>query len=819
MMEFIIKVFKTLLIEEILVFAPLILLFFYFFYSIHYKKKIILNFCLFLFPIFFLFYSYSYLPNFFSSIGQDSILELKADFGEILFYLKTFFLFLFDPEIFKRNRFWLLLLSSFFSALVILIVTIYICRIKNFNLFKLDKFFNYLFIIAFSITIFKILNLVVINYNLGKDLKNIETLNNDKIEKYKTSRKNNHPLKIIMYIGESTSALNLSLYGYPFNTTPNLLEKENRDHFIKFTNTFATHTHSTPSLSDSLSLCMLDIEDECVGFENFNNNLPVVDVLSKNKLSSYLYSTQGMLGGHNLANKLVLNTEKKFFSHQFENKKRERKFLGNRYVPQIKDKEFFTQYFCKDENYFKKNNASIAFLHSYAGHGYFDGYLEYLPERELFSYPSYINKKNFLGKDERNYELIREYDTAVKYIDETLDEVIDCSLDASKKHKKPMIFIYFSDHGESPATSRGHDSSRLTYEMLHIPFVIIFNEEAYKLYEDKFLFLQKISKNNLTLKIISDLIIYLFEIDVEDHLSKKTVYKHNNFKSLKKNFIMASKDLNNNIKKLNTFFNYIGELNNSEFNDKKFSKNDTSINLWQIGNYYKSNFISNYEQIEKLVCQHRANSFINQYKASLSNSCFETDVFFEEKVFSTHDLKIDTGLYLENFLKSSYKSKNTLWLDSKNLDSVSACNYAYKWLSKNHNNFLSLLIETPTSSIKNINNMEWLACINKINNISNIQVAYYLPTSKINECSKTNHKFKECKEIKESVINFLEKSKINLISFDYSGYNFVKNQKEFEKLKWNIWHINNLDELTQIMQRKNIGIVLLQNDKFFNNLN
>ena len=101
MMDLIIKVFKILFIEEIFVFIPLILLFFYFFYSVYYRKKIILNFCLFLFPALFLFYSYSYLPNFFSSIGQDSILELKADFGETLFYLKTFFLFLFDPKYLK----------------------------------------------------------------------------------------------------------------------------------------------------------------------------------------------------------------------------------------------------------------------------------------------------------------------------------------------------------------------------------------------------------------------------------------------------------------------------------------------------------------------------------------------------------------------------------------------------------------------------------------------------------------------------------------------------------------------------------------------
>ena len=160
-----------------------------------------------------------------------------------------------------------------------------------------------------------------------------------------------------------------------------------------------------------------------------------------------------------------------------------------------------------------------------------------------------------------------------------------------------------------------------------------------------------------------------------------------------------------------------------------------------------------------------------------------------------------------------------MWLDSKNLYSVSACNNAYKWINKNHKNFFSILIATPTSSIKNINDVDWLNCINKINNISNIQIAYYLPTNKINECSKINHELDECREIKKNIIKFLEKSKISSITFDFSGYNFVKNQKEFEKFKWNIWNLNSVKDITEIMQRENIGIVLLRNNKFFNNLN
>lgn len=626
-------------------------------------------------------------------------------------------------------------------------------------------------------------------------------------------------LKIVTYIGESTSALNLGIYGYPFKTTPNLKNKEKNYNFVKFTNTYATHTHSTPSLSDSLSLCMSNKEEDCIGFENLKNNLSVVDVLSKNGLSSYLFSTQGMLGGHNLASKLVLNTKEKFLSSQFENNKSERKFLGNRYVPKIKDKEFFKKHFCNNENFFEENNASIAFLHSYAGHGYFNGYLGYLPKRENFTYPNYINKNNFLGKDTRNFELIKEYDTAIKYIDETLDEIIDCSFNSSKKHQKPLIFIYFADHGESPSTSRGHDSSRLTYEMLHVPLIILFNDEAHKIYKEKFEFLQKIKTKNLTLKFVSDLLLYLFEIDIKNVSDQKIAYHYNELKSLNKNYIMASEDLNGNLSKLQTFFNYKGKLIESELSEEKFSRNDTSINLWQLGNYFKNNQLSDYKKIEKVICQHRANSFIVQYKSSLSNSCFETDIFFKDKVISTHDLKKDTRLFLDDFFKSNYGPGNTLWLDSKNIDSMEACNSAFKWLQKNQSKFVSLIVETPSRAIKNVDDMLWVSCINKIDNIKNIQVAYYLPTEKIEACSKLNNDQIECDNIANDIFNFLKETKINLITFDYVGYDFIKSKKEFSKFKWNIWHINKVSDLAEIMKRDNIGAILLPNDKFFNNLN
>ena len=62
-----------------------------------------------------------------------------------------------------------------------------------------------------------------------------------------------------------------------------------------------------------------------------------------------------------------------------------------------------------------------------------------------------------MGKDHKNFKLINEYDTVINYIDETLEKVVFCSLNESQQNNQPAIFVYFSDHGESPATARGHD--------------------------------------------------------------------------------------------------------------------------------------------------------------------------------------------------------------------------------------------------------------------------------------------------------------------------------------------------------------------------
>jgi len=143
-------------------------------------------------------------------------------------------------------------------------------------------------------------------------------------------------------------------------------------------------------------------------------------------------------------------------------------------------------------------------------------------------------------------------------------------------------------------------------------------------------------------------------------------------------------------------------------------------------------------------------------------------------------------------------------------------------LTKNSNKFLSILVEVPTKSIGNLNDNEWKNCINNINNIKNINVGFYMPTNDLRSCSPNNltlSKKKECIKNYTKIIHFLTEANINNITFDFSGYEAINHFAGFKNFKWHIWHINSIKSFNKILNHKNIGIMLLSNDNFSNNLN
>ena len=106
--------------------------------------------------------------------------------------------------------------------------------------------------------------------------------------------------------------MNMSLYGYPRLTNPNLSKYESREKgFIKFENVLSTHTHTSPSLLEALS----------IGIDNTNENYPIdkrrrislIDILEKTDISTEYISNQGSTGTHHQAASIIFNKAKKTF--------------------------------------------------------------------------------------------------------------------------------------------------------------------------------------------------------------------------------------------------------------------------------------------------------------------------------------------------------------------------------------------------------------------------------------------------------------------------------------------------------------------------
>lgn len=70
--------------------------------------------------------------------------------------------------------------------------------------------------------------------------------------------------------------------------------------------------------------------------------------------------------------------------------------------------------------------------------------------------------------------LIEGYDSATRYVSDNIAR----SIRETDRMTRPAVFVYFSDHGESPLTGQAHDSARYTWTMGAVPFLVHFNPAA-----------------------------------------------------------------------------------------------------------------------------------------------------------------------------------------------------------------------------------------------------------------------------------------------------------------------------------------------------
>lgn len=722
-------------------------------------------------------FSFDSTIGYLGNLGTDSFLEAQNfDVSEALFWLKTFWLqFSFSLSIAE----FFLYTSAAVTILIFVEVILFFFRTDLKKNIKIKFYFAKILIICS--VFFSIWGTIDLFINKKQVFNQIQ----DNFANPSPEVKSNPKLSVLIYIGESTSTMNMSFYGYPRKTTPLLdLLKSNEKGLIKFDNVFSTHTHTSPSLLEALSLS-LKAKDYLLPIKQ-RSRVPIVDVLNKANIQTELYSNQGQAGTWNQTSTVIFKNakKKKFSTHN--------RFLGNddHKITKPFDHEFFNESF-SNNNFNSSLEHSLYVFHGYAGHGEYQDYIPPNYRKNVDNFFEFTEPSAVTGGN-NSLNLIEEYDSAIKYIDYSVTNAIKLV----KNKKKPLVFIYFSDHGESVFTNRAHDSSRFTHEMARVPFLIFFNDAARQIAPDLYKKYNVLSKNK-NISSLAQLPSTLFDL-LGVKVTGNNVPIIGELVNPKPILIRQTKDGTTAI-----------NLSTNELDYELIDKTDSATN------HLISNQILN-KTNDPVICYHRSNTIAKLLRGAMVTKCLEIDIVVNnDEIFVYHPPAKNTGLTLKNVFSSIHNSNiNSIWIDGKNLNTSTSCNKFVSYLKNNKFYKSKILLEFPSYSHSVRLNIK--KCVEELKKLKNIYRSYYIPTKDVIECSKAlkkNLSFNKnsyCKSLELDLMEAKNSKLFSDISFNYRGIEAIKNINFTQEFKWNTWNL----ELSQLKESKkyNFRMLILNND-------
>jgi glucan phosphoethanolaminetransferase (alkaline phosphatase superfamily) len=576
-------------------------------------------------------------------------------------------------------------------------------------------------------------------------------------------------LHVVLYIGESTSILNMGLYGYPRNTTPLLGElRTGNDRFLTFSNVFSTHVHTSESLLQALST-----GDE--GRERFipieqRRRTSLIDILAGIQVPTLLLSNQGKAGTWNLAGSLIFrNATERIFSVDSS-------LAGNLddMVRRPPDHEFFRNAVRRGEQ-LPGNGPRVTILHSYAGHGY---YRENIPEsfRErvddlLIS----MNPEAILGDrlaSEGAVRSIDAYDSAVRYIDFSIASVAQ----QVEETDVPTVLVYFSDHGEAMYAVRGHDAARFVHEMARVPFIIYFNLAASNRYPELLERFKGAARED-RLATLAQLPATL--LDLLGHESGRGAFEGIGFDAVETLPPILVRETSGGL-------TYIPLSEAGLGTPSLRDASDVSTEIFRARSVAQA--------IGSTLCQHRSNSLAKALRGALVADCLEVDVVVESDgtISVRHTDAPAAGLELSVLSDVAERHGRALWVDAKNIDRASACDALHAFFAgKPYWHGRDVLIEFPPETDGHALFIQ--SCSRGLRRMG-FRTSYYVPTETAVGCANAitldRTRKTACEELEQVLNNALESGSYTDFSFDHDAVAAMQHLPTARHLSWNTWNVN-----------------------------
>jgi glucan phosphoethanolaminetransferase (alkaline phosphatase superfamily) len=558
---------------------------------------------------------------------------------------------------------------------------------------------------------------------------------------------------LILYVGESTSTLNMSLYGYPLKTTPLLDALSAQDAgFLHFYSVLSTHSHTSLSLLRALSLpSPLGTPNQLWGLGS---------VLASAGVKANLLSVQPLTGSFATFAKFI-------FSGMDYDLNAADRYKGNMITPTYKDHDFIPQIL---------GPSGVTVFHSYAGHGNYLDFIDLDSSNEV-NRPA-IDMSGMVGAgfsslDKRMIQDVQDYDRAMTYIDRNVEHVIR----GFQLRNKPAVVVYFSDHGDAVFTRRSHDSSKYINEMTTVPFVMFFNAAYRAKYPEVFARYQASAQIN-EIKFLDQIVptvMDVLRIESKHPLSIPTMAQiraHPHPVIMERETLQGPSSLD---------FRYDEAKG---FSELQFAGGTPEPTLtWIINEKYKN---------ERSICYHRANSYAKALRAASVAGCIEFDMVVEgDKLSIYHPPTLATGFEVEHMFQIASHRKNKLWIDSKNLNEPAACHTLQKYLGQNRSRVGEIFVEFPDESVTRVNDLR--SCALGMKEMG-VRTSYYVPTHWLVPCAQDPIKNKAaCRSLHSDLNTAMQSGMFTDLSFDFLGYPAMQKVEGAKKFSWNTWTVKPQD--------------------------
>jgi len=556
-------------------------------------------------------------------------------------------------------------------------------------------------------------------------------------------------LDLLVYIGESTSTLNMSLYGYPLPTTPQLDAIAHSDiGFVFLQNVYSTHTHTSESLLRALSIRTAN---------DSNKQYGIGSVLQAAGVHAALLSVQPLSGSFAAFSRFV-------FDGTEIHREAADKYKSDLAQPHVKDHVLL-------EEALKRRN--VVFFHSYAGHVTYKDHIDLSLSREIDE--PRIGIRGTFGKafspllNQNAAADVADYDRAITYIDRNVAHAIE----NIRERQQPAVLIYFSDHGESVYAHRGHESSNFINEMATVPMILYFNK-AYREHFPEVFANYKTMATDRHIKLLDQVaptILDVLRIESKSKLraptlASRTAHPHP--------WIMERSTLSGD-----------SRIDVRAIPERKSAADQFS------GGTITPTYISILNSIygnTHTLCYHRADSYAKALRAAAVSNCMEFDLMVEGgKMNVRHPPAPATEFTIEHIFSIAEMRKTRLWIDAKNLDDPAACNQLADYLEKNWQRTGQVMVEFPSSAASIL---EQLSGCSKRMRRYGIKTSFYMPSELLLSCARdVSGKSTECNQLDQVEKKVAASSLFSDLSFEFDGYAAMQRFKQTQRLKWDTWVI------------------------------